>query len=390
MLKIKLLVLGFSILVFIIYLFTSAGKTPYDYFTRLSDAFLQGKYYLSYALPWLNELIPAGIEKYFVVYPPMPAILAMPFRFAFGEKFEQQFLAHLLGVGITIIAMAISWKVKKGGSLLERKKLLIWTGILVGFGNIIWYLSATGSAWYLGQISAAFFLTAAIYESLNKKRAILVGIMLGAAYLSRVEIVLTFPFFLYIFSGKKYLNNYLKIALGILPFLFTNFTYNFIRFGVIWDKAYMLIPGVLEETWYQKGLVNPIYIPNHLKIIFLALPKFIKEVPYIIPSWAGLAIWITTPAFVYAFLANIKDRIVQYSWISIILISFLIFSHGTTGFAQFGYRFAVDFYPFLIFLTIKSVSETKLKWHHWLLLFISVFVNTWGVVFINIFGWVGF
>jgi hypothetical protein len=380
----KKLILLFSVLAFIVYLATSAGKTPYDYFTRLSDAFLHGKYYLTENPAWLNELIPGGNSKFYVAYPPIPAILAMPFRFILGDKFEQQYLAHLLGAGIVALTMLTAWKVKRD------KKLLIWAGLLAGFGNIIWFLSATGSSWYLGQVSAVFFLTAAIYESLNKKRTPLVGIMLGASYLSRVEMALAFPFFLFIFSDKKWLNNYIKILLGALPFLLTNFAYNFIRFGAIWDKGYMLIPGVMDEVWYKNGLVNPINIPNHLRIIFLALPKIIKEFPYVIPSWAGLAIWISTPAFIYSLFANFKERIIKVSWLSIVLISLLIFSHGTTGFAQFGYRFAVDFYPILLFLTIKGAARTGVKWHHWILLAISIIVNLWGVIFINKFGWVSF
>jgi hypothetical protein len=57
--------------------------------------------------------------------------------------------------------------------------------------------------------------------------------------------------------------------------------------------------------------------------------------------------------------------------------------HGNTGYAQFGYRFGVDFYPFLILLTIKNVSGTNLRWHHYLLLIMGVIVNAWGTILIN-------
>jgi 4-amino-4-deoxy-L-arabinose transferase-like glycosyltransferase len=379
----KLLFFAF-VFSFIIYFLTSAGKTPYDYFTRLSDSFLQGKTYLIQNPPWLSELIPAGSNKYYVVYPPMPAILAMPFRFIFGENFQQQYLAHLLGAGVVILTMLIAYTIKRD------KKLIIWAGLLAGFGNIIWFLSSVGSSWYLSQIAAAFFLTAAILECLNKKPPLLVGLLFGAAFLSRIEVFLLFPVFLYFLWGRDWVKNYFKLALGFLPFILLNFSYNYTRFGVVWDKAYILIPGLLQEPWYQNGVLNIKNIPNHLKIIFTSLPLISRSPPFIRPSWAGLAIWITTPAFLYAFFAKIKEKVVKFSWLSILLISLFIFSHGTTGFTQFGYRFAVDFYPILLFLTIKGVARTGLKWHHWLLLFVSVLVNTWGVLWINKFGWVSF
>lgn len=380
----KKLIVIFFILSFIVYFFTSAGKTPFDYFTRLSDSFLQGKIYLTENPSWLSELIPAGPGRFYVVYPPMPTILAMPFRLVFKEGFQQQYLAQLLGAGIVVLTILIAWTVKRD------KKLVIWAGLLAGFGNIIWFLSSVGSSWYLSQVTAAFFLTAAILECLKRRRPFLVGLLFGAAFLSRIEVSLLFPVFLCFIWDRNWFKNYLKLALGFLPFALFNFSYNFMRFGVIWDKAYILIPGLLQEPWYQNGVLNISNIPNHLKIIFSSLPLVGNSPPYIKPSWAGLAIWITTPAFFYAFFANIKEKVVKFSWLSILLVSLFIFSHGTTGFTQFGYRFAVDFYPILLFLTIKGVARTGLKWHHWLLLFVSVLVNTWGVLWINKFGWVSF
>jgi len=384
MLDMKKLVGLFFILSLIIYFVTSAGHTPYDYFTRLSDAFLQGKIYVTENPSWLSELIPAGFNKYYVAYPPMPAILAMPLRLLFGNFFHQEYLSQILGAGIVVFSMLTSWKIKKD------KKLLVWIGILSSIGTITWFLSATGSSWYLGQISAAFFLTLAIWKGIDKKGSFWVGLFLGAAYLSRLQTVLSLPLFLYLFSGKNWFKNYYLMGMGFLPFISFNFYYNFIRFGSIFDKGYYLIPGVLAEPWFNKGLFNFAYIPNNLKVMFASFPKFINVFPYITPSWVGLSIWITTPAFVYALSAHIKDKLVRFSWVSILLISLVIFSHGTTGFAQFGYRFAVDFYPILIFLTLKSVARSELKWHHWLVLFLGVIVNYWGVLFINKFGWVSF
>lgn len=378
---------AFFIIFFFIYKLTSAGATPFDYFTRLADSFLEGKYYLTENPPWLSELIPLGENKYAVVYPPMPTILSLPFRALFGKSFEQQYLAHALGAGIVVLTMALSWKIKK------NKLLAIWSGLLIGVGSIVWFLSSVGSSWYLGQVSAAFFLTASIYETFNKKRPFLIGIFLGASFLSRLHTILALPFFLYLLANKKWFKSYFYLGLGILPFVLFNFYYNFIRFGVIWDKAYFLLPALLNELdkpWFYKGVTNIAYIPNNLRAMFLTFPKILDKFPYIQPSWAGLAIWITTPAFVYAFWAQFKQKVVKFTWLSIFLIFLIVASHGGTGWAQFGYRFAVDFYPLLMFLVIKGVATKGLKWHHWFLMALGIIVNLWGVVWINKFGWVSF
>jgi hypothetical protein len=326
--------------------------------------------------PWLNELIPTQ-NKYFVPYPPMPAILAVPFVFL--KDLKQQVLAHLLGAGIAALMAKSAWIITK------NKSAALWIGLLTAFGNIIWFLAATGSSWYLGQVSAAFFLTLAIHETLTQKRPFLMGLFLGAAYLSRVHTILSIVFFLYLIS-KKY-KKILCFFIGLAPFLIFNALYNFARFGVLWDKGYLLIPGVLEEPWYQLGLLHPSYIERHLKIIFTALPVIKDTFPYIFPSWGGLAIWVTTPAFLLLVKAPFKKPIVKIALLAIALISIPILTHGTYGFAQFGYRFAVDFYPFLFLILIYSLPK-KLGKIHWALLFLSILVNTWGVVWINKFGWV--
>src|SRR5205814_3550356 len=62
-------------------IYVAAGfglSTDYDYYGRLADAFLHGRWWLTEAPPWLNELLPCGDGRYCVVYPPLPAILSLP------------------------------------------------------------------------------------------------------------------------------------------------------------------------------------------------------------------------------------------------------------------------------------------------------------------------
>lgn len=370
----------------VIYFFSSPGNTPFDYFTRLADAFLRGRYWLDNNPPWLTELIPSGPGKFFVVYPPMPAILSLPFVYLFGNKFYQNYLSFLLGGAVTVLTMAISWKVTKS------KKISIWSGFLIGLGSIVWFMSSVGSSWYLGQITACLFISLAILEGLTKKRPFVVGILLGAAYLSRIDTIVSLPFFLFLLR-KNFIKNAVAVGLGLAPFLVFNAVYNFVRYGVIWDQSYFLLPKVLHEEnapWFAKGVENPVYLLDNLKILFWSFPKILNTFPYVQPSWMGLAIWITTPAFLFSIFAPLKDNLVKFSWFSILLIFLIVGSHGGTGFAQFGYRFAVDFYPFLTLLTVKGVKQTGLKWFHWVFLILGMLVNLWGVVWINKFGWVSY
>lgn len=378
----------FFILVSTVYFYSSQGSTAYDYFTRLADAFINGRYWLTEKPGWLTELIPWSTNMFFVPYAPMPALAALPFRLVFGELFEQQYLAHILGAGMAVLTVLNVFNITKN---YEKS---IWVGILCAFGSIVWYLSATGSSWYLGQITSAFFLSLAIFLSLNSKHPLFTGIFLGAAFLSRLHVILALPFFLYMyFDSKNWFKNFFFLGLGLAPFGLFNFYYNFIRFGTILDQAYFILPTSLNEKdapWFKYGVFSLQYVKNNLETMFLAGPKFITMPPYIEPSWNGLAIWITSPAFIYSLIAPLKKMMVVFAWIATLLIAMVVVSHGGNGFAQFGYRFAVDFYPFLFLILAFTLKNRVLRWHHWLLLNVSIFVNLWGVIWINKFGWINF
>jgi len=385
----KKLYLLIFISVFLAYKVSSpAGDTPYNYFTRLGAAFLDGKYYLTDNPPWLSELIPAGNTKYYVVYPPAPALLVIPFILLFGQNFPQQIFAHLVGAGIVLSAIILTVQYKKD------TRLALWTGLLVGLGTLVWYMSSVGSVWYLGQTTAALFLLLALIEAFGKKRLALIGFLLAIAFFSRLNTFVSLP--LYIFILRHRIKHLKALLLFLSPIVFFSALYgiyNFVRFGSFFENGYFLLPKILNETdapWFAKGVMSPYYILDNVKTAFWSFPKLLDKFPFIQPSWAGLAIWITTPAFIYALVSTKPKKLLNITKATVIISFLFVAMHGGTGFAQFGYRFAVDFYPFLILLVIRNVEATGVKKHHWLLLAISIVVNAWGVVWINKFGWVSY
>lgn len=383
--KIGLIITLVSIGLFIVYYYTSGGGTPYNHFVLLADAFLKGNFFVEGVYPWI-EKAPIDELRFFIVNPPMPAILLVPFVKIWGLNFQQHLFAHGIGVLLALSTFFMSLKIKMD------LKLAVWSSILIGIGSIVWFLSATGSVWYLGQTTAALFLTLAIIEILkDKPKPYLVGLSLGAAYLSRIHLALIVPIFAFLVWKKyKSIKALLQLGITIAPFVLFDLTYNFIRYGSIFNQGYFLIPGTQNEPWFSRGIMHPSYIIEDLKVAFLMLPKKISEFPYFIPSWGGMAMWLTTPAFVFVLFADIKNIMTKLSWLAIFMVFLVVGAHGGTGFAQFGYRFAVDFYPFLTYLTISGVARLKgPKFIHWLLLAIGIVVNLWGVLWINIFGWVG-
>ena len=383
----------FSITYLIYFLTRETDSTFYNNFIRLADAFLNGRLYLIEDAPWI-ELVHID-NKHYVVPPPLPAILSLPFVAIWGLSTNQTLISILFGSINVSLAYLVARK------LTQSTKVQIWSTVMFGFGTIHWWVASSGGVWVFSQTVSVTFLFIGILFTFYDKPSFLIGLSLGASYWSRLTTVLSLPFFLIYTYDRWYEPSKIKniitrinlrfiflLGLGLAIFIILNGLYNYARFETPFDVSYYLIPDVIDDYNFKYGIFDPRYIPRHLNIIFLKLPEYIDQFPYLIPSYNGLAIWITTPAFIYAFWAGIRNKLTLACWISISLIALVNFSHGTWGFTQFGYRFAVDFYPFLFLLTVKGIGD-EIKWHHIVLITAGILVNLWGVLTIQKFQWNG-
>jgi len=386
------------LITFIVYYLTGEGqKTPYDYFVPLADSFWHGRLYLLENPSWLDELLEVN-GRYYVIYPPMPALLLLPQTLFSGLNANQT----LASVSVGALNVSLVFLLMR--RVVQNKRLQLWMALLFGFGTIHWYLASIGKAWFFAQVSSFFFLIIAVYETFGKKRPFLIGLLIGASFWCRLPTVLSLPFFLIMLSDKWYHGSeenffdrisflpLFKLGAGIGIFIALNFIYNYLRFDTFSDIAYS-IQSEKEPWWYPKGLFHISYIATHLKILFLKLPIFMSTPPYVQPSYQGMSILITTPAFIYSVLAGIRNKISIACWLAIIPIALIAFLHGGTGWMMFGYRYAVDFYPFLLILTALGIQSNiqgrvDLRWEHKLLIILGILVNIWGVLWINKFGWV--
>lgn len=370
------------IITFLVYLISSKGEgAGWNHFVVLADAFLHGHLYVANTL---TELASWG-GHYFVVYPPMPAILLLPFVAVFGSTFYQPGLSILLGaVNVSLAYIVLS-------RIFKNTKLALWISILYAFGTIQWYHAEVGSSWYIAHIVALFFLWLSLLEIVTKQRLFLIGLFIGAAYLARLPTILALTFvFVYLhqrflhFKNKKFIlnfHNFFLFSLGFAPAVIFNWAYNYFRFGTIFDVGYSLLP-IFNEPWYRYGLFNIRYIPTHLKEVFIALPVFSVNPPFVIPSLYIMALWFVIPAFILIFFANFKSKLISASLIAMILISLPGLMHGNNGSTQFGYRFALDFLPFLIIL-IASGLQNHFKWWAKSFIVLSILINLWGVIMVS-------
>ncbi len=375
-----------AIISLVIFALTKGPPPGQDHYVWLANAFLHGKLGVSGDGIALQEIVPLN-GNYYVVYPPMPAVLLTPFVAVFGTSLDEALFSIILACA----CVSLTWLMLKKTGANSNKAL--WLTALFGFGTCFWFIAAVGTSWYIAEVVAVLFLTSAILLALYEKSYVLVGLLLGFAALARLPTALAFPFFLFlIYDGsgawkprfKQAALFFAGLAIPVTLYLL----YNVARWGTILDLGYGLIPGIQLDPFFQQGIFNLSYIPRHIYAIFFQGPILLNSFPYFKPSWMGLALFFTTPAFIFIFKGP-WNKLSKYSAIAIFCILPPIITHGTVGFTQFGYRFSLDFIPFLMLLTAKGMRK-NLSWQEKALIILSLVINLWGVVSIIKFNFVSF
>jgi hypothetical protein len=380
------------VVAFAVYYFTGEGyPNNYDYYVRLADAFLHGRTYLLDNPYWLNELIPLN-GVYYVVYPPLPAFIMTPLVAIFGLNLNQTLVSLFFGSFTVVLAYILAVDVSKSSGLASKQSSFVWAAILFGFGTIFWWIASVGSVWLIAQVFATFFMFLALHESFNKSRPFLIGLLVGASYWCRLPTILGILFFACLILSRQSspqvtaklrqaLPSLLKLAVGAGIFVLLNFAYNYVRFGTLLDAGYWMIPGIQNEPWFSEGLFSLSYIPENLGAFLTGLPSVTLNPFSIMFPLTGTAIWFTTPAFVFALKSKLRDAVTVSCWVAVFAIAFVIFTKGLSGWG-FGYRYALDFYPFLFVLTLKGFGK-ELRWYHKVLIIVGIVVNLIGTVAVN-------
>lgn len=360
------------------------GAPATNHFSFLANAFNHGTFSVG-ALPQsYADTIAVGDQTYLPMGP-APAMLLMPFVSIFGVTFDEFWLALAL---TALNAWLLHLILRQIGVTDPQKRK--WLLALFFLGTIYLAAMVLGRSWFLAHVVGALFTLLAINHALRRGSAFGIGLLLGMAFLVRASIAFAFPFFLILMwceaNWERRLRYAAALALGLaVPLLFF-FYYNYARFGNILETGYArALPGapILREAM-SYGLFSLAHIPKNFYMLFLSTPQPVPSIgapvlnfPWLLPSRWGMGIFFTTPAFIYAFFANARRRLVQAGWLAVLAVLPLLLTYYGVGYDQFGYRYALDFYPFLFIVTALGLAA---RWNRFAkaTIILSIVINIWG------------
>jgi hypothetical protein len=345
-----------------VYIAAGVGlSTDYDYYGRLADAFLHGRWWLTEAPPWLNELLPCGDGRFCVVYPPLPAILSLPLVPLFPTAVAQVVMSRIVG-GAS--AGVLYYGLRAYGA---PRTYALAGALLSAFGTTLFFSSVDGRAWYAAHSGSMLFLALAFAVAARGGSALVVGALIGLSALARLPVALAAPALALLCArraGTPFGGSLMNVVAGGVPFAILYVGYNVLRWGTPFDDGYgRLTQG---DVFFNHGLFSPLYLPRQLYAIFLQGPEILPNTPFFLrPRFIGMSLFLTTPAFLWIFVALRevrRDVVVAATGAAALLALLPDLFHGTVGFQQFGYRFSIDAQPFLVGLALSGDGLFRGVW----------------------------
>lgn len=331
-----------------------------EQFVSLASSFLQGKLY------FLSNTFDAAINGGHYYWPlgPFPAILLMPFVYIFGDHMKQGYLLFFLNILNIFLLFRIAEKLTGNltNSLVISFAVLFSTAYL-GIALIPW-------SWYFAQ-TVGFTLTLLALEAYFFNRSwLIIGSYIALAFTSKISLIFIALFFMLnlLYSDLSSKIKIKKLALLIMPIIISIIIlgfYNYARFGNPLETGYSKVqldgPVGTNKTF---GLWSLIHIPRNLYSMFLKMPTpifipgtEIMQFPYLKVDGSGISILFTSPIFIWILFSNWKKFKVRSAAITSLIIIFALSGSFTNGSWQYGYRYAIDFYPMLFMMLIYSFKN---------------------------------
>jgi len=365
---------GFVFTLIIYFCISALGGSPfrvreYAYFNYLADAFLHGQLYLRLLPPNLHDLSFFN-GHYYLYWPPMPAIILMPFIAIFGVGFSDVFFNVVIAaINVAVIA-ALLRAVDKNNIIHIDARYRAMLVLFFTLGTVHVILASFGKLWFTAQLVGFLFVGLAYLCALEfngAKSFILTGVFLACAMLTRNHLLFTGIWPAYYLLAKNWDDRpklYLYSLLALLPSLILGvifLSYNHARFGNPFELGitYHHMAPLFASDYQKYGTFNIHYVPINFYYQYIYYP-----LPFTSETLMGGSLFLLSPVFIFAFRGLFLARKTANVWMltaSTLVTSIPILLLMGTGWVQYGPRYTLDFTVPLLLLTALGVQAIPKK-----------------------------
>lgn len=319
-------------------------------------------------------------KKFYVSFPPFPAVLFLPFVALWGLAFNDVvFTAILAALGSTLLFLVLRRLAARGDSNRSEADDL-WLTAMFGLGTVYYYSSVLGQVWYTAHIVATVLTGLLVLASFEARHPILAGLCLGAIVLTRPQMGFWGLFFLYeTWRFKRpWVATLLRVGVPVALLCAAGAGFNWARFRSLTEFGHFYLNVRWTDRIQRFGLFNYAFLSRNLASAFTLTPKLLAKPPYFQIPWHGLSMLITTPALAYLLWPRDKRPLHTALWLTVLPIALMGFLYQNDGWVQFGYRFSIDYlFGLMMLLAIGNRPMTR-TWKA--LIVVGIAVNLFGAV----------
>jgi hypothetical protein len=325
-----------------------------DHMMILAKDITQGRVDLS-SLTTINDIVTINGRHYqaMSLLPTVPYFAFVPFETLW--PFSRWIVSGVIGILAAWLALPLARRYGPDG------QATYWLAALGAFGTMLFTLAIEGDFYYLAHLESVLLVFVALIEWHDRRRPWALGLLVGLAALARPTLLLmAVPLGLVLLAeARDRVRAAVEFALPLAAALAITGAFDYVRFGSVLETGYGIawITPPLEALRSQ-GLFSIVHVPTNLAL-FIGGGFGVRDAfPWLVPSTEGQSILLTTPALLVAVSAGFRGRLNQMLWGAAILTAIPVFLYyGGGGGATYGYRYAMDFIPFLFALVAIALKE---------------------------------
>lgn len=342
-------------------------------------------------LPLTSVASTKGVT-HFVSFPPLPTVIMLPGAMAAGRGGNDVLPTVLVAALILPIMFAALRRLAAAGQSARTPSEDVVLTLALAFGTVLYFASVQGRVWFTAHVVGVALAAAYAWASIGAARPVLAGVFLGLAAITRTPMAFMFPFFVLeaarIAGGWEAMREdrrafvravarpLVRFAVPVVVIAIIAAAYNVARFDTPLEFGHTYLDVRQQKQIEQYGLFSYQYLARNLAVAFTLLPELPDRGPFVRISGHGLALWVTTPAFLLLLWPRVRGSIHRALWITVACVAVPTFFYQNSGWFQFGYRFSLDYTVFLVLLL--AVGGRPLRWVGYTLIAIGIVVNLFG------------
>jgi hypothetical protein len=355
----------------------------------------------------------------YVSFPPLPAVLMLPFVALAGLSFNDVAFTALWAAANPVLLFLLLRALRERGWSRRTPIDDLWLTVMFGVGSVYYFCAVVGEVWFTAHVVAVTMTIGFAWAAIDARRPALAGLFAGLMVATRPP---GFMVILFVMEAARvtglvsrggwahaehealvdapagapgptaphraaprrrwhlhpealpaFARRLLEFAWPLGLVLAILAVHNWVRFESPFEFGHRYLNIVWQERIARYGLFNYHFLSRNLTVALLLLPRILTRWPYIKVSQHGMSLLVTTPALAYTVAPAEPSPLALPLWLTVLAAALPSLLYQNSGYVQLGYRFSLDYMVFLVLLI--AVGNRPLSRLFKVLVLVSIPVN---------------